>query len=253
MDAQEDSGERNTEAQRSSFGQAAALYDRIRPEYPASAVRWILGDAPCDVVDVGAGTGKLTRVLAAAGHRVTAVEPDPEMRAQLAVASPGVTVLAGSAERIPVRDGGADAVVAGQAFHWFDPVAAPAEIARVLRAGGVLAPVWNLRDESVPWVARLTELTRNLGGSRTDPTVPPLPAPFGAPEVARFPYAVPTTPDGLLDLMRSRSWYLTAPPDRQATFDRRVRELCAAHPELAGRDTFDLPYVTVAYRIPRLA
>jgi SAM-dependent methyltransferase len=238
----------HTEAQRTSFGQAAALYDRIRPDYPLDAVRWMLGDAPVHVVDVGAGTGKLTRALVAAGHRVTAVEPDDGMRAQLAAGTPGVTVLAGSAERIPLPDGGAGAVVAGQAFHWFDLAKAPVEIARALRPGGVLAPVWNLRDESVPWVARLTELTHDMDGSRTDTTVPPLPG-FEPAERATFAHAVPMTPDRLLDLIRSRSWYLTAPPERQAEFDRRVRDLCATHPELTGRDAFELRYVTVAYRI----
>lgn len=238
----------HTEAQRTSFGQAAALYDRIRPDYPLDAVRWMVGDAPVHVVDVGAGTGKLTRALVAAGHRVTAVEPDAGMRAQLAASTPGVTVLDGSAERVPLPDGSVDAVVAGQAFHWFDLDRAPAELARVLRPGGVLAPVWNLRDESVAWVARLTELTRDMDGSRTETDVPRLPG-FEPPESARFAHSVPMTPDGLLDLIRSRSWYLTATPEGRAEFDGRVRDLCATHPDLAGRASFELPYVTVAYRM----
>src|SRR6266516_2596897 len=141
---------------RSSFGAAADLYDRIRPSYPPEAVRWLLGDEPRRVVDLGAGTGIFSRVLASLGHEVLAIEPDEGMRAKLASTSPGVTALPGSAESIPLADESVDAVVAAQAYHWFDHDAAHAEIARVLRPGGVFGPVWNVRDESVDWVAELT-------------------------------------------------------------------------------------------------
>jgi SAM-dependent methyltransferase len=120
----------------------------------------MLGQTARDVVDLGAGTGIFSRLVASLGHRVTAIEPDPEMRAQLAT-SDTIAVLDGSAKRIPLPDRSTGAVVAAQAFHWFDNHDARAEIARVLADGGVFAPIWNVRDESVEWVA---ELTRIIGG-----------------------------------------------------------------------------------------
>src|SRR5947207_8421972 len=129
-----------------SFGVAADLYDEMRPTYPPDAVRWALGERPRRVVDLGAGTGILTRALLDLGHEVVPVEPDPGMRDRLGRATPGLTALAGSAERIPLPDGSADAVLAGQAYHWFEPEPAHREVARVLAPGGVFAPIWNVRD-----------------------------------------------------------------------------------------------------------
>src|SRR3954454_13116307 len=121
-----------------SFGPAAADYERVRPSYPGSAVAWLVGTEPQRVLDLGAGTGKLTRVIVALGHDVVAVEPLPEMRAELSAALPTVETHAGSAEAIPLADASVDAVVVGQAFHWFDQARAVPELARVLRPGGVL-------------------------------------------------------------------------------------------------------------------
>src|SRR5437763_184544 len=135
-----------------SFGPAADLYDAIRPTYPPAALHWALGEAPKAVLDLGAGTGILTRVLLRLGYDVRPVEPDEAMRAKLAATTPGVQPLAGRAEAIPVPDGQVDAVGAGQAYHWFDQEAAHREIARVLAAGGVCAPIWNVRDHDEPWV-----------------------------------------------------------------------------------------------------
>src|SRR6478752_5964079 len=140
-----------------SFGGVADVYERARPGYPVDAVRWLAGEEPCDVVDLGAGTGKLTRSLVDLGHRVTAVEPLAEMLDQLRVAVPEATALQGGAEAIPLPTESADVVTAAQAFHWFDHGPALREIARVLRPGGHVALVWNTRDEGVPWVARLSE------------------------------------------------------------------------------------------------
>src|SRR5579859_8118452 len=129
-----------------SFGPAADLYDSVRPAYPREAVEWALGTPPLRVVDLGAGTGILTRVLLGIGYEVLPVEPDPAMRAKLAATTPGVEPLDGRAESIPLPDGSTDAIVAGQAYHWFDRDAAHREAARVLRPGGVFAPIWNVRD-----------------------------------------------------------------------------------------------------------
>src|ERR1044072_4824161 len=133
-----------------SFGLAADVYDSTRPDYPDEAVQSILGPRPLSVADLGAGTGILTRKLIAHGHRVTAIEPDEAMLAQLARATPAATPLAGRAESVPVPAGSIDARLVGHASHWFAPQPAHAEIARVLRPGGVFATLWNLRDEDVP-------------------------------------------------------------------------------------------------------
>ncbi|MBV1853459.1 class I SAM-dependent methyltransferase [Catellatospora tritici] len=243
------------EQHRLSFGAAAQTYAGARPTYPLEALDWALdsvpGKAPLRVVDLAAGTGQLTRVVLAAGHDVVAVEPDPEMRAQLTRTTPGVDCLAGSAEAIPLADGSADAVVVGTAFHWFDPVAADTEIARVLRPGGVLAPMWNNRDLSLDWTRRLEEIItparQHLAGLDTlRPS-----SLFEQAEVAEFPHSVRQTAAGLLDLVQSRSWYLTAAPEEQRQILDQVRTLCATHPDLAGRDSFELPYTTVAYRLRR--
>jgi SAM-dependent methyltransferase len=236
-----------------SFGPAAARYDELRPGYPGPALRWALRDPPARVLDLGAGTGILSRALAAAGYQVVPVEPDEAMRAQFAAAGPGLaTPLNGYAERIPLPDASVDAVVAGQAYHWFDREPAHAEVARVLRPGGVFAPIWNQRDESEPWVARLSAVTDDdTAGRGIREPVPDLdsfgPA-FGPVERATFAHATGHTPESLVGLISTRSYYLTAPSRRQRELARRVRELCATHPDLAGRDTFDLPYRTVAYR-----
>jgi ubiquinone/menaquinone biosynthesis C-methylase UbiE len=140
-----------------SFGSVAEVYERARPIYPDDAVRWLAGTGPHDVVDLGAGTGKLTRSLVALGHRVTAVEPSVEMLEQLRSAVPDAVAVEGSAESIPLAEASADVVTAAQAFHWFDQLVALREIARVLRPGGRIALVWNARDDRVEWVAELTE------------------------------------------------------------------------------------------------
>jgi SAM-dependent methyltransferase len=235
-----------------SFGQAAERYDRIRPSYPTGAIRWAVGRPPARVVDLGAGTGILTRALLAAGHDAVPVEPDPAMRERLTATTPGARARAGSAEDVPLPDGGADAVVAGQAYHWFDRDRAHPEVARVLRPGGVFAPMWNLRDESVDWVAELTRVAGMPDGSgHTADDVTDFGPLFGPLERAEFRHRTTHTPSSLVELVSSRSYYLTAPPDRRAELEAAVRELTAAHPRLAGRDTFELPYVTVVYRARR--
>jgi SAM-dependent methyltransferase len=246
-----------------SFGAAAAAYDRYRPSYPPSAIDWALGSPSARrlrVVDLGAGTGILTRVLLDLGHEVAPVEPDEAMRARLAAATPGVVPLAGSSESIPLPDDSLDAVIAGQAYHWFDPARAHAEIARVLHQGGVFAAVWNLRDESVSWVARLGEIAHLGDGERAQQgdgehgqqgglhEQQLREARFGPVSRAVFQHTVTFAPDDLVELIKTRSYYLTAPPDRQAEVIDGVRRLARTHPDLAGQDTCQLPYRTVVYR-----
>ncbi|MGZ4202667.1 MAG: class I SAM-dependent methyltransferase, partial [Thermoleophilaceae bacterium] len=149
-------------------GEGAELYERVRPGYPQSAIDFIaeeLGIGPgSDVLDLAAGTGKLTRALLPLGCRLTAVEPLEGMRKVLARELSEVTALAGSAEEIPLDDASMDVVLAGQAFHWFDRERAPREIARVLRPGGGLVAIWNTRDESVGWMNAVREVIEHAKG-----------------------------------------------------------------------------------------
>ena|SRR5690606_15625408 len=238
-----------------SFGSAADRYDELRPTYPLAALRWAVGERPCRVVDLGAGTGILSRQLHALGHDVVPVEPDPGMRHRLGARSPQLTPLAGRAEEIPLPGASVDAVVAGQAYHWFDPEPAHAEAARVLRPGGHFAAMWNRRDDSVAWVAALSEITDDDTAGRGVREPADAPSSFGpgfGPVLrATFTHSTSHTPDTLVGLITTRSYYLTASPSRRRDLEGRVRSLCAAHPDLAGRAGFDLPYRTVVYRAVR--
>jgi SAM-dependent methyltransferase len=240
------------DGQRLSFGAAADRYDAIRPSYPAEAVAWALGTGPRRVVDLGAGTGLLTRVLVTLGHEVMPVEPDPGMRARFDAATPGLTALDGSAERVPLPDGAVTAAMAGQSYHWFDREPAHAEIARVLAPGGVFAPIWNIRDASVNWVRELWEIVapneRPVHYDLPPDGFGPL---FTAPEMGEFRHVTRHTADSLVELVRSRSYYLTAPPQRRAEVDEYTRELVRTHPDLRDRPTFELPYITRVHRATR--
>ncbi len=239
-----------------SFDRVAGVYQQARPSYPAEAVEWVLEAAPGRrVVDLAAGTGKLTQVLVAAGADVVAVEPLANMRAELERALPSVRALDGSAERIPLPGGSADALFVGQAFHWFDGPAALAEIARVLVPGGVLGLVWNLRDERVPWVADLTAALRGAGDvlteSRNIAGRPLADERYTAVARREFPNPVP------FDRARLRAW--ASSTSRIAVLPEAERERALAtvmrladdHPELAGREAFDMPFVAVVVRATR--
>ena len=145
-----------SEQQRSlSFGAEAAAYERGRPSYPPEAIDWLLPPDARDVLDLGAGTGKLTTRLVERGLDVVAVDPIPEMLELLSNSLPDTPALLGTAEEIPLPDDSVDAVLVAQAWHWFDPERAVKEVARVLRPGGRLGLVWNTRDERLGWVKDL--------------------------------------------------------------------------------------------------
>ena len=226
-----------------SFGLAAQAYDRGRPSYPEAALDALLPPGARDVLDLGAGTGKLTRQLVARGLAVTAVEPSDGMRAQLVANLPGVPALAGRAESIPLPDSSCDAVLVAQAWHWVDPALALPEVARVLRTGGYLGLLWNTRDESEPWVAELGSLIRAVSDGPTDLGVDPghLFSPVTTLDVR---WKDEMDPARLVDLVTSRSYVITASPARRDQLIAEVRRLLACHPALAGRDRFELPYVT---------
>jgi SAM-dependent methyltransferase len=248
----------------SSFGAAATAYAAHRPDYAQAAVRWAVEPAPGRrVLDLGAGTGKLTATLVAAGADVTAVEPDPAMLTELRRALPDVPALPGSAEAIPLPDASVDAVLAGNAMHWFDMAAAGPEIARVLVPGGILAGLWNVLDDRVDWVAGLARVGGSAAvGPRDTPTswraetanlhLPRggAPARFGSPEQAGFPHGQRRTADSLVDTLATRAGVLVMPaPERAATLGR-IRAFLAGRPETAAGE-FTLPMLTCVLRVRR--
>jgi SAM-dependent methyltransferase len=247
-----------------SFGSVATEYAIHRPDYPDQAVAWALASvsngAPHSsiVLDLGAGTGKLTAAIVRCGvpaTQVLAVEPDDGMRAELARRLPEIGVLHGAAEQIPADDGAVDAVLVGQAFHWFDPDRALPEIARVLRPGGVLATIGNTEDDSVGWVAELaaaTQTVRSVGSIGLPfADMPPHPA-FGKPTQRRFHWRWPRTIDSLLATVSTHSWVLVSRPEERATALAAIRRFLEQHP--ATRDgAFELPMQTLVHRATRRA
>ena len=234
-----------------SFGRAAQTYERGRPSYPGAAIDWLLPTGADRVLDLGAGTGKLTRQLIERGLRVTAVEPSAGMREQLVVAVPAVPALAGSAEAIPVPDHSFDCVLVAQAWHWVDEELAIPEVTRVLRPGGRLGLVWNLRDERVAWVAELGKLLRSNAEASTETEVADLGHLFGPVERFEVAWAHDTTTAALLDMVASRSYVITASAERRRVLLDRVRDLLAEHPDLADREQVRVPYVTHCFRAER--
>ncbi|MGN6131050.1 MAG: class I SAM-dependent methyltransferase [Nocardioidaceae bacterium] len=229
-----------------SFGAVADAYDRARPSYPPEAARWLAGAAPADVLDLGAGTGKLTEQLAALGHRVVAADPLPAMLAKLARRVPQAPAVRASAERIPLRGRSVDVVTAGQSFHWFDLDRALPEIARVLRPGGRIALAWNLRDETVPWVRRLGRLI-GTPEQLDDPTHVLLSSNlFGYVETKPFRFWQPLNRGLLRDLVTSRSHVATMSEPARERVLRDVDELYDGYGR--GADGMLLPYVTHCYR-----
>jgi SAM-dependent methyltransferase len=229
-----------------SFGGVADAYDRARPSYPREAAGWLTGSGRLRVLELGAGTGKLTEQLVALGHQVVATDPSVEMLHHLTIRVPRAGVVRATAEEIPVATRSVDVVVAGQAFHWFDVERALPEIARVLRPGGRIGLAWNHRDERIPWVRRLGALigtqeqqddpTSALVGSRY----------FGFVDTATFRFWQPLNTRSLRDLVASRSNVATMTQAQRDRVLRKVEEFYAEYGR--GHDGMLLPYVTHCYR-----
>jgi SAM-dependent methyltransferase len=235
----------------SSFGTTAAAYAAHRPDYAAKAIRWCLAGGErrtVDVLDLGAGTGAITAGLVAAGASPVAVEPDRAMLGELRRRLPSVPAAVGRAEAIPLRDQAVDAVVVGTAFHWFDADRALAEIARVLRPGGVLALLYNLDDSSAPWVTELREASRSSVSSPPEDVdwAPSFPG-FGPVAVARFPHRHRRTAESLTATIGTHSHTLVISPEERTELLTRVRAVLASHPETAQGE-FDYPLTTIVGR-----
>jgi ubiquinone/menaquinone biosynthesis C-methylase UbiE len=229
-----------------SFGPVAEAYDRGRPSYPAEAVAWLAGGEAKVVLELAAGTGKLTRELVDQGHAVFATEPDEAMLEVLRERVPEVSAKVATAEEIPANDRSVDVVVVAQAFHWFDHDAALAEIARVLKPGGHVALVWNSRDERIPWVRRMGDILgrqdSNTGSSQhlvhSDL--------FGFVEETTFKHWQEVNRETVLDLARSRSSFAAMDDDER---ERHLAELLAFYDDYGrGMDGMQIPYVTRCYR-----
>lgn len=239
-----------------SFGRMAATYEAGRPDYPAQAVEWMLepvaaGGRHVRAADVGAGTGKLTRTLVELGAETVAIDPDREMLAVLRDAVHGVPTFVGTAERLPLPDASVDAVVIGQAWHWVDVVAASREVGRVVRAGGVLGLVWNIRDDKVEWVRRLTEIMHGSHAELLLAEGPPhIAEPFGELESAEWRWTRPMTRASLFDMAHSRSYIITASSDDRTRIDHALGALFDEIGAI-GSELVRLPYVTRAYRALR--
>jgi SAM-dependent methyltransferase len=234
------------------FSSAADLYERARPSYPQEAVDWLVEQAELGtgrtVVDLGAGTGKLTRLLRPAGARLIAIEPIAEMRAHISDAD----VRAGTAEAIPLADGSVDVVAVAQAFHWFDHDRALPEIHRVLRRDGRLVLVWNMRNLEDPLQRELEDLlqpVRNgvpgqaVGAWREPLARSPL---FGDALVGTFEYEQLFTAEDLCDRVGSTSFVAAMSPLERDELLVRVRALAAGVEE-----PFPFRYLTEVHVFPR--
>lgn len=238
------------ELRRTSFGVVADIYAAVRPDWPAETVSWLTGGAPgLDVLDVGAGTGKLTTALLDAGHRVIAVDPSEQMLTHLRAVAPAADVRVGSAEQIPVADASVDVVTVAQAWHWFDADLAAAQCRRVLRPDGLLALAWHTRDERVAWVAELSRLagaTPHPATTRDDDQLDPMDSPpgFGPCEVQVFVHRQRLTPAELVALASTWS-YVAVSARRDAILD----DVLALAQRVAGtHGTLVLPLRTWCYR-----
>jgi SAM-dependent methyltransferase len=242
---------------RLTFGAHAGEYERARPAWPEEVARWLVPQGAELVVELGAGTGKLTRAVAALGVRVVAVEPDPRMLTVLRES--GLEGVEGSAEEIPFEAGVADAVVAGSALHWFDLDAALPEIHRVLRPGGGFGFGWNHRDDRHPTIARMGEAVyapqMRTGGprwrSRDWPAEVTAGGLFRDVEYAWFDHVHELPREALDDHLMSYSGVAALPDEERHQVLVQVAEILNSDPSLSNGADLRLPFFVAAYRATR--
>jgi SAM-dependent methyltransferase len=232
-------------------------YVRGRPDYPPEVAGWLRDTLGLQVgrtaLDLGAGTGKFTPRLVATGARVIAVEPVAQMRDKLSAALPQVEALPGTAQAIPLPDASVDAIVCAQAFHWFATPGALAEMHRVLKPGGKLGLVWNMRDARVSWVAQLDQIVNRVEGDTPRyytgawRKVFPFDG-FGPLQEQHFSHGHTGSPEDVIVMrVRSTSFIAALPDAQREIIDAQVRALIAATPELNGKEVVSVPYETAAF------
>lgn len=237
-----------------SFGARAEAYAEHRPDYPVAAIRWALeplgSSERLDVLDLAAGTGKLSAGLVAEGHRVTAVEPNEQMLSELVRRVHDVRALPGHAEHIPVPDQTVDAVLVGTAFHWFDQERAMPEIARVLRPGGVLAALWNEPARDVEWLAEFEAVSSSSVESQRDNPAGVRAHPlFHAVERATFPHEQRReSPEELIATVHTHSRMLVLDDEERDAVTAKMLAFLRARPETSN-GPFDVPLRTEAFRM----
>ncbi len=240
-----------------SFGAIAEHYERYRPGPGAEVVEWVLGGRTGLAVDLGAGTGALTRLLVDRVDEVVGVEPDDRMRAVLAQEVPGARAVVGKGEAIPLPDHCADAVMASSSWHWMDPEATLAEVARVLVPGGVLAVMWTGPNPDGPLMTQGramlsgSELGSEIAQDMDRPTPSleiPAGAPFGPVERESFTWDIALTADDLIGLIGTLSWVITMEDERRERVLEEARRLLRQDMGLDGDATIDVEYRTDAWR-----
>ena len=258
------SGRPDIAVRSTSFGAVARDYETFRPGPPLDAVRWLFPHAVGTVVDIGAGTGALSRLLTHVASHVIAVEPDPEMRRVLAASVPEVVVLDGRGEAVPVADGSADGVVACSSWHWVDPVQGLREAARVLRTGGLMAAMWTGPDPDGDFMRQAQEAlgqgdsNRALQGTVAGEFTPKdliLAVPDGAPfediEHQRFMWVLPLTADQLIGLLGTLSWVIVMEEDDRQRLFATARALLSDFLGVEGDLSIDVEFVCDAYKARR--
>lgn len=260
-----------------SFGEVATHYERFRPGPPAAAVDWLLPDHVSRVVDLGAGTGALTRLLGGRADEVIAVEPDDRMRSVLVEEVPGITALKGRGESMPIPDGTVDAVLASSSWHWMDPIPALHEVGRILVPAGILGAVWSGPDPEGPFLVQARALLAGGGegeaaeadnagtsetnelsefilgdGSRPSSTleIPPGIA-FARPDHEVFQWDVALNADDLIGLLGTFSWIILMPEDQRTRVVAEARRVLNEVLGIKGDVTVDVAFRAEAYRSRR--